>query len=233
MRINMNRDFIIKEIYNLSSDLKRKIFLADLKQININNKILKDYNISLAEFKFEQYLYKNNPKKCSFCNKIILYEKRRNKFCSSSCSAKLNNKEYVKRKSKYSKSYCVWCFKDLGKTNKLCCNKKCYEKYFFMINFLEWYNNSNNSCNFNPPKIKKFIEVIKGYKCIECGCFEHDGEKITLHLEHIDGNHKNNSPDNVCLLCPNCHSQTNTYKGKNKGNGRSWRMIRYYENKSY
>lgn len=230
--MNINKDFIVREIYRLSSDLNRKVSLADLKKINIDNKNLKAHNIRLSEFNFEKYLYKRNPKQCNFCNKTIPYENRRNKFCSSSCSAKLNNKEYVKRQSKYSESFCLWCFKDLGKTNKLCCNKECYGSYFFMINFLEWYNNSGG-CNFNSPKIKKFIEVVKGYKCTECGCFEHDGEKLILHLEHIDGNHKNNSPDNVCLLCPNCHSQTNTYKGKNKGNGRSWRMIRYYENKSY
>lgn len=38
-----------------------------------------------------------------------------------------------------------------------------------------------------------------------------DGKKLTLHLEHKDGNHRNNKIDNLEILCPNCHSQTSTY----------------------
>lgn len=44
-----------------------------------------------------------------------------------------------------------------------------------------------------------------------------------MDLEHIDGNYSNNDISNLCLLCPNCHSQTNTFKGRNKGNGRHLR----------
>lgn len=43
---------------------------------------------------------------------------------------------------------------------------------------------------------------------------------IPLEVEHIDGNYKNNSEENLTLLCPNCHSLTSTYKALNKGNGR-------------
>jgi 5-methylcytosine-specific restriction endonuclease McrA len=54
-----------------------------------------------------------------------------------------------------------------------------------------------------------------------------------LQLEHKDGNSENNKPENLCLLCPNCHSQTPTYGAKNKGNGRHYRRIRYAQGKSY
>jgi predicted HNH restriction endonuclease len=54
-----------------------------------------------------------------------------------------------------------------------------------------------------------------------------------LELEHKDGNGENNDLKNICLLCPNCHSQTATYKNKNKGNGRHYRRKRYSEGKSY
>lgn len=39
---------------------------------------------------------------------------------------------------------------------------------------------------------------------------------IPLELEHKDGNHNNNHLSNLCLLCPNCHALTSTYRGKNK-----------------
>ena len=58
-------------------------------------------------------------------------------------------------------------------------------------------------------------------------------QKIVLELEHIDGNSDNNDLKNVCLICPNCHSQTDTYKGKNVGQGRHYRRVRYAEGKSF
>lgn len=61
--------------------------------------------------------------------------------------------------------------------------------------------------------------LIKGgYKqwvCEKCGLDSWLGGKIPLHLHHKDGNHINNKLDNLQLLCPNCHSLTDTYAGKN------------------
>ena len=52
-------------------------------------------------------------------------------------------------------------------------------------------------------------------------------KKIPLEIHHKDGNYLNNNEDNLELLCPNCHSLTNTYKAANKGNGREDRRIHY------
>ena len=41
--------------------------------------------------------------------------------------------------------------------------------------------------------------------------------------EHIDGNYMNNKEENLILLCPNCHSLTQTYKGANRNHGRQGR----------
>ena len=43
-----------------------------------------------------------------------------------------------------------------------------------------------------------------------------NGKKLNLILDHIDGAHKNNSPKNLRLLCPNCNSQLETHGGGNK-----------------
>jgi Zn finger protein HypA/HybF involved in hydrogenase expression len=50
------------------------------------------------------------------------------------------------------------------------------------------------------------------YKCNKCGIEEWNGSKITLEIEHKDGNRFNNSKNNLELLCPNCHSQTSTFR---------------------
>lgn len=48
-------------------------------------------------------------------------------------------------------------------------------------------------------------------------------QNVPLDIDHIDGNHKNNTENNLRLLCPNCHALTTNFKNLNKGNGRSWR----------
>lgn len=54
-------------------------------------------------------------------------------------------------------------------------------------------------------------------KCNECGISDTwNNRQLKLHLDHIDGNTRNNKKENIRLLCPNCHSQTDTYTGKNK-----------------
>ena len=54
------------------------------------------------------------------------------------------------------------------------------------------------------------------YVCHQCGLEElWCSKKLTLQLDHIDGNHKNNDLSNLRFLCPNCHSQTDTYGSKN------------------
>lgn len=51
--------------------------------------------------------------------------------------------------------------------------------------------------------------------CAECGISEWNGKAITLEVDHIDGDNKNNNRENLRGLCPNCHSQTDTWRGRN------------------
>lgn len=65
-------------------------------------------------------------------------------------------------------------------------------------------------------------EGYKEYKCECCGLTEWRGKPIPLELHHKDGNHDNNKLDNLEILCPNCHAQTDNYTGKNiKANKKS------------
>lgn len=54
------------------------------------------------------------------------------------------------------------------------------------------------------------------YKCAICGTLPAwNGQPLALQLDHIDGDNTNHSLDNIRWLCPNCHSQTRTFAGKN------------------
>lgn len=60
-------------------------------------------------------------------------------------------------------------------------------------------------------KLKLLEEGIKENKCERCGLTEWLGKPITCQLHHIDGNSSNNSLENLQMLCPNCHSQTENF----------------------
>lgn len=62
----------------------------------------------------------------------------------------------------------------------------------------------------------RFVSERDGYKCNTCGIFDWCGKEISLDLDHIDGNNKNNYPNNLRLLCPNCHRQTPTWGNKKR-----------------
>ena len=61
-------------------------------------------------------------------------------------------------------------------------------------------------------------ESILGYECSACGINDHMGIPISLELDHINGDRRDHRLENLRLLCPNCHSQTPTYRSK-KRNG--------------
>lgn len=65
--------------------------------------------------------------------------------------------------------------------------------------------------------VRKYIRLYKliEEKCKECGLSETwNGKPLTLQLEHMSGDSTDDRLENLCWLCPNCHSQTETYTGK-------------------
>lgn len=67
--------------------------------------------------------------------------------------------------------------------------------------------------------IKKH-NIIPHEECYWCGISEWIKGPITLELDHIDGDHQNNELNNLRFLCPNCHSQTPTFRGKGINTGK-------------
>lgn len=67
----------------------------------------------------------------------------------------------------------------------------------------------------NKLRKRLLAEGLFEHKCYNCGLSEWLNSPIPLELEHINGNHNDNTFSNLTLLCPNCHALTPTYRGKN------------------
>ena len=72
----------------------------------------------------------------------------------------------------------------------------------------------NKSCKSDT--MIRALTILRGWKCEKCGRTEWEGQQIPLCVHHIDGNHINNQIENLQVLCPNCHAQTDNYCGRNK-----------------
>lgn len=72
--------------------------------------------------------------------------------------------------------------------------------------------------NISRLKIRLVNEGRLEYKCAFCNNEgEWLGEELVLQLDHINGINNDHRIENLRFLCPNCHSITSTYAGKNRG----------------
>ncbi len=94
-------------------------------------------------------------------------------------------------------------------------------KFFGPKRDIEEYLNNNYQISSSSLRLRLLKEKFFQPKCYSCNLTLWMGNPIPLELEHKDGNHSNNSLDNLTLLCPNCHALTPTYCGKNKGSYKS------------
>ena len=113
---------------------------------------------------------------------------------------------------------CLSCNKEntvkRNHANKFC-NNTCQQDFKFKEDTLPRFLKGEISL---MRTIHRCLKFLHGYKCQLCsneGVY--NGKPLSLQIDHIDGKASNNNPSNLRLLCPNCHSQTETFVARNKG----------------
>lgn len=152
------------------------------------------------------------------------------KFCSRKCANSRRWDEAVNKKrrdslektlgkplSKKHSIACIYCKKITPAGNKFCDN----------VCFQEWRSiPAANFCYEGKGSHKKVLIRERGHVCESCKNSEWLGRRITLELEHIDGDNKNNVRENLKLLCPNCHSYTPTWRKAKKPRNKYTSLVR-------
>ena len=110
---------------------------------------------------------------------------------------------------------CKWTHQ----SNNKFCGVVCAQKYRSLERQKKFFEGSLG--RIDRATARKYLAEQRGYKCEECGISDWQGKKLTLHVDHVDGNPADDRPENLRLLCPNCHSQTPFLGNANKGRGRA------------
>ena len=124
------------------------------------------------------------------------------------------------------KKKCLECSKDFKNRPKVkFCSPECNIIYKQRLRV--------KSGKIDYRTIRRYLLRTQGNTCSICKLSIWQEKQIPLVLDHKDGNSYNNNEDNCRLVCCNCDALLPTYKGRNRGNGRHLRKLRYQQGKSY
>lgn len=214
---------IARALYNKANYTNREKSKKYLKELGI------DWKVWLEEKKQQKKRY------CKNCGKELKGDQY--SFCSRSCSATFNNKKRnshkelneasIKPKKVKLDKKCLFCGNIINSRNKFFCSNLCqlnYQKQQYLNNWKLGLESGLSGEFGISSYIRNYLLNKSNYKCELCGWGEINTftNKIPLEIHHKDGNYLNNSEDNLQVLCPNCHSLTETFKSHNK-NGRKSR----------
>lgn len=152
---------------------------------------------------------------CIYCNNTLTSTHAK-KFCNRSCAAKHNNRNRESR-SIESRNKTSESIKALGPRSHETIIKALHSYSVTRIKYL--FNTPFERLERQSKRIRIIIE--QEGKCARCGISEWLGQPVCFEMDHIDGNNQNNTRHNLEILCPNCHSNTPTWKGRNSTRDRT------------
>jgi hypothetical protein len=180
--------------------------------------------------------YNLAPTRCKNCDKVFSYQRRTLSFCDKTCAATFNNR-HRKFNRKPVEWQCLNCDKkhvvmvkevtDKNSLDRKYCDNKCQHEHYFTAYLDQWRMGVVDGLTPGGRVVSYVVQYLRdklNNSCSSCGIEAvWNNKPLILEVEHINGNSSDNSENNLSLLCPNCHSQTDTFKARNKGNGRKHR----------
>ena len=148
--------------------------------------------------------------KCIKCNNEHDGSFGSGKYCSRACANSRVRTDEVKKKISIGVRNNEYLQSDEWKAKVIAANKN-PEKIYKVAKTKKANRNYDTAHIWS---IKRWIKEERGNKCEECGVTEWNGKRLTLEVDHIDGDTNNNDIKNLKVLCPNCHSQTPTWRKK-------------------
>lgn len=122
---------------------------------------------------------------------------------------------------------CAKCGKTLDRTNKSGFCQLHYNENLREEKIKHWLETGDIGMGVATTvrgAIRDYLYTCQDSKCAICNMKREWNEKpINFVLDHIDGDAANSSRENLRLICPNCDSQLDTFKSKNKNSARSFR----------
>lgn len=223
--MNTNLNEILEKSKSMS-DIARAIFGKE----NYTNrekckKILSENGVDWQEWLKNK---KEKPKKhCLYCGKEIVGKDRRQKFCNQRCNGLYHSGLKYGINKINTNSYCLSCNKEIPYGNKYC-NNTCKNEYEYKKYIERWKQGEENGLRGEgiSVRIKRYLFEKYNNACQCCGWSEKNEYtgNVPLQIHHIDGDCTNNKEENLQLLCPNCHSLTETFGSA--GNHKSQRVDR-------
>lgn len=183
-----------------------------------------------ACWKLVLYAGETYPKSvpCLECEEIfeVSYSNRSQRFCNRSCAASFSNRG-VKRNFRTKK--CQGC-EALVTSDQTYCSVTCRTEH----KIAKWLAGEPvGSVHPHGSVIRTYLYENQNYTCAICPQTTiWNGQELRFILDHVDGNSENNVRSNLRLVCGNCDLQLPTSRGKNRGNGRYKRRLRYANGKS-
>ena len=168
---------------------------------------------------------KENDRVCVVCGQKLNGKKI--KYCCDECKRieyERQNKGNCTSKNFVEKT-CEYCGKKFSTKNMKArfCSNECFSTKSHEESYKEFLEKNEKFCrgNYTPKAFKKEFLEEQGGVCAICNCEPiHNGKPLVFILDHIDGDASNNKRENLRMVCPNCDSQLDTFKSKNKHSSR-------------